>query len=194
MPWYGAGCSALLRWFSAGWGRRCLQPRGRAALLCAPCSRDSGKVAWQNRGTSSSLRELMFLVIHRPSKAPSDPGAHSQRLTQPSPLISSFLPESSPWKDAALQEDIPGSLITALAPALLCLWSKHLLFHLISNKWEAWVGGAAPRWSICCHVMYFILGPEWRPWGTFSRGLHKPPLFTGWLFEEGGECELNWCR
>lgn len=103
-------------------------PEAEKALLCAPCSRDAGKVAWQNRGTSTLLRDLMFSVIRRPSKAPSDPGAHSQRLTQPSPLISSFLQESSPWKDAAFQEDIPGGLITALVPALLHLWSKHLLF------------------------------------------------------------------
>lgn len=133
---------------------------------------------------------LMFLVIRCPSKAPSDRGAHSQRLTQPSPLISSFLQESSPWKVAALQEDIPGGLITALTPALLRLWSKHLLFHLISNKWEAWVGGresSTPvKYLLQCNVFYFGSGME--PWGTFSRGLHKPPLFTGWLFEEGGEC------
>lgn len=34
-----------------------------------------------------------------------------------------------------------GDLITVLTAAVLRLWSKHLLFHLISNKWEAWAGG-----------------------------------------------------
>lgn len=139
-------------------------PEAEHAVLCAPCSKDAGKVAWQNRGTSTFPRDLMFLVIRCPSKAPSDRGAHSQRLTQPSPLISSFLQESSPWKVAALQEDIPGGLITALAPALLRLWSKHLLFHLISNKWEAWVGGRESstlvKYLLRCNVFYFGSGME----------------------------------
>lgn len=96
-------------------------PEAEDALWCALCSKDDGKVAWQNRGASTFLRELKFRVIYCPSKAPSDRGAHSQRLTQPSPLISSFLHESSPWKDAALQEDIPGGFnhCTRSSPAAL---------------------------------------------------------------------------
>lgn len=163
MPWYGGGCSALLWRVSAGWERRCLQPRGRAHSVCT-LEQGAGKVAWQNRVSRTSLKDLMFLVIHCPSKAPCDCGAHSQRLTQPSPVISSFLQESSPWKDAALQEGIPGGCNHCTRSSPVCLWSKHLLFHLISNKWEAWVGGKESstlvKYLLRCNVFYFGSGME----------------------------------
>lgn len=112
---------------------------GQAALHCCDCSQlgEEGDVSSPEAEHAvagmlgTSLRDLMFLVIRCPSKAPSDPGAHSQRLTQPSPLISSFLQESGPWKDAALQEDIPGGFnhCTRSSPAALVVQAPAVSFN-----------------------------------------------------------------
>lgn len=104
-------------------------PEAEHTLLCA--SRGAGEVAWLNKGASTSLRALMFLEIRHASKAPSDHGARSQRLTQPSPLISSSLQESSPWKDAAFQEDIPGGFnhCTRSSPAALVVQAPAVSFN-----------------------------------------------------------------
>lgn len=54
-----------------------------------------------------------------------------------------------------------GGFITA---TVLSLWFKHLLIHLISNKWEAWDGGGESstlvKYLLGCDAFYFGLGRQ----------------------------------